>query len=254
MKNFYDEVANKFGGYGFSTNKPKYTAVYPEGNPEAIFKERLLELASPSAVALDIGCGDGKFGFEIADKFSAITGLDSSKELIAIAERKNKELKCENMLFVFGEASKTPFQDQSFDIIFNRRGPSFYAEYFRLLKPGGYYIEIGIGEQDAAELKETFGRGQNFATRDRSRLTTDKLEFEKLGFELTFLENYSYDEQYLSKSEFELFLQNVPIFEDFDSIKDRQYLEAYYTVHLNGFQVKLRRQRVVYILKKPTKK
>ncbi len=251
VKNFYDKVAKEYGGYGFSTNEPKYDSIYPGGNPEAIFKEKLLELATHSTVALDIGCGDGKFAFEIADQFSEIIGLDSSKELIAIAQQKMGNLNVKNMSFIFGDASKTPFEDQSFDIIFNRRGPSFYTEYSRLLKHGGYYIEIGIGEQDAMELKETFGRGQNFGTWDTPRLTIDKLEFEKQGLKPIFLENYIYNEQYLSKAEFELFLRGVPIFEDFDTDKDKKYLDTYYKDHLEESRVKLGRHRVVYILIKP---
>ena len=251
MKNFYDKVAKEFGGYGFSTNEPKYDSIYPYGNPEAIFKEKLLELATPSTVALDTGCGDGKFAFEIADQFSEIIGLDSSKELIAIAQQKMGNLNVKNMSFIFGDASKTPFEDRSFDIIFNRRGPSFYAEYSRLLKYGGYYIEIGIGEQDAMELKKTFGRGQNFGTWDTPRLTIDKLEFEKQGLKPIFLENYIYNEQYLSKAEFELFLRGVPIFEDFNVDNDKKYLKAYYKNTMDRGQVKLGRHRVVYILRKP---
>lgn len=252
MKNFYDKVAREFGGYGFSTIEPKYNSVYPFGNPEATFKEKLLELASPSAIALDIGCGDGKFAFGVADKFSKITGLDSSKELIIIAKQKMKDLNIKNMSFMFGDARKTPFEDQSFDIIFNRRGPSFYAEYSRLLKPGGYYIEIGIGEQDAMELKKTFGRGQNYGTWDTPRLPIDKLEFEKQGLKAIFLENYIYNEQYLSKAEFELFLRSVPIFEDFDKDNDKEHLGRYYQDHLEQSHVKLGRHRVVYVLRKPT--
>ena len=251
MSNFYDRVAKEFGGYGFSTSKPKYNSLYPSGNPEAIFKEKLLELATPISVALDIGCGDGKFAFEIADKFSSITGLDSSKELIDIAQQKMEILDVKNMLFVFGDASKTPFEDQSFDVIFNRRGPSFYAEYSRLLKHGGYYVEIGIGEQDTKELKETFGRGQNFGAWGEYRLIADKSEFEKLGLNTIFLENYNYTEEYLSKAEFELFLRGVPIFEDFDAVKDRKYLDAYYKDHMDESRVKLERHRVVYVLRKP---
>lgn len=251
MKNFYDKVAKEFGGYGFSTNEPKYDSIYPYGNPEAIFKEKLLELATPSTVALDIGCGDGKFAFEIADQFSEIIGLDSSKELIAIAQQKMENLNVKNISFIFGDASKTPFEDRSFDIIFNRRGPSFYAEYSRLLKYGGYYIEIGIGEQDAMELKKTFGRGQNFGTWDTSRLTADKLEFQRLGLELIWLENYTYSEQYQSIAEFEIFLKGVPIFEDFNIDNDKKYLDTYYKNNMDSSQVKLGRHRVVYVIRKP---
>lgn len=250
MNNFYDKMAKEFGGYGFSTSKPKYHSRYPNGNPEAIFKEKLLELATPDSIAADMGCGDGKFTFEIADHFFRISGLDSSKELIAIAQQKKKTLNVKNVSLFFGDASKTSFDDQSFDIIFNRRGPSYYTEYSRLLKPGGYYLEIGIGEQDAVSIKKIFGRGQNYGVWNSSRLEADKPKFEALGMELIVLKDYIYSENYLSKEDFILFLKGVPIFEDFNLDKDKKYLDAYFKNNIEGVEVRLARHRVVYVLKK----
>ena len=46
-QNFYDKVAKKFGGYGYGNGaKPLYKSEYPAGDPEKIFKEKLLELLS----------------------------------------------------------------------------------------------------------------------------------------------------------------------------------------------------------------
>ncbi|KKT66584.1 MAG: hypothetical protein UW61_C0024G0008, partial [Candidatus Curtissbacteria bacterium GW2011_GWC1_44_33] len=59
-KDFYDKVAKKFGGYGYGTG-PRYKSEYPTGNPEKIFKKKLLGLSSKDKIALDIGCADGKF-------------------------------------------------------------------------------------------------------------------------------------------------------------------------------------------------
>ena len=250
MGNFYDKVAKKYGGYGFTSNLPKYTSAYPDGNPEKIFKDKLLDLANKRTTALDVGCGDGKFTFEIADNFSSIIGLDSSSELLNIAEQKKKSLGVENVSFTFGDAGNTPFKAQTFDLIFNRRGPSFYKEYERILKPGGYYLEIGIGEKDAEPLKKVFGRGQNYGGWDNPRLETDRKELEGLGFKIVFMKDYLYTEYYLSKQEFVIFLQGVPIFEDFDSEKDKQYLNKYFSEFMQGDSVVLSRHRVVYVVQK----
>ncbi len=250
MGNFYDKMAKKFGGYAFSNSKSKYTSECPNGDPEQVFKEKLLELAGSECAALDIGCGDGKFAFEIANRFSEITGLDSSKELLAIAVAKMKEFHIENTSFVFGDAKNTPFKDASFNIIFNRRGPSFYAEYARLLKKGGYYVEIGIGEKDAMALKKVFGRGQNYGSWNESRLESDKKELEKVGFKFIFAKDYYCSEYYLSPAEFKIFLQGVPIFEDFDTNKDKKYLESYYKEYQKPKGIVLARHRVVYVARK----
>lgn len=250
MDNFYDEVAKKFGGYDLVDDEPDHTAEYPSGDPDEIFKERIRELADSNFTALDIGCGDGTFSFNIADRFARVVGLDSSKELLHIAKERASEHRSDNLEFVFGDAEKTPFGDESFDIIFNRRGPSFYDEYARLLKAGGHYVEIGIGERDAMELKQAFGRGQNYGAWDVSRLEQDKSEFEIAGVNVIFARDYFYSESYASKGEFERFLKRVPIFEDFDPEIDRQCLDRYFAEYRDGSRIRLNRHRVVYVVQK----
>lgn len=250
MASFYDKVALKFGGYGFSNNEPEFTSEYPNGNPEAIFKDKVISVSTKSSKALDVGCGDGIFAFDLADNFSDIVGIDSSKELLVVAENKKLELKNKNISFVYGDACAMPFQDGTFDVIYNRRGPSFYNEYARILKNNGFYVEIGIGEKDAMTLKQIFGRGQNYGEWQNSRLNKDTAEFKKLGFDIIFAKDFIYSELYASREQFELFLEGVPIFEDFDTVKDSSLLQEYYSTHTKDGQVGLGRHRVVYVIKK----
>jgi ubiquinone/menaquinone biosynthesis C-methylase UbiE len=250
MSNFYDKVAKKFGGYGFSSNKPKYISKFSNGDPEKIFEEKLKDIAEPSLLALDIGCGDGKLSFKVSDRFLKIIGLDNSSELLKIAKKKKIEFRIQNVSFVLGEADNTPFDNSSFDVIFNRRGPSYYQEYYRLLKGGGCYLEVGIGEKDAIELKKVFGHGQNYGKWDKTRSESDKSEFVQIGFKPLLVKNFFYKEYYLSKTDFESFLEGVPIFEDFDREKDKPLLEKYYSEYTNGGNILLNRHRVVYLVKK----
>lgn len=250
MEDFYDRVAKKYGGYGFSNAEPQFSTEYPDADPEADFKKNLLCLSNPSKIALDIGCGDGIFAFEVAEEFNKIEGLDSSSELIKIAEQKKLALQINNVDFINGNADDIPYDDNYFDIIFNRRGPCSYNEYSRTLKPNGYYLEIGIGENDARQLKETFGRGQNFGDWTTSRRLRDESTFKALGFEILVSKDYFYNEFYEDRSEFVLFLQGVPIFVDFDPKKDHQLLERYFTDHQRADQITLERHRVVYVLQK----
>lgn len=251
MSNFYDRMAKQFGGYAYRSNRAKYSSVYPDGNPEEIFKAKLLELAQPSALGLDIGCGDGKFAFDVAPRFRHLTGLDNSSGLIEIANQKLLELNVTNTDFVLGDASQMPFADSSFNVAFNRRGPSFYAEYARVLKPGGYYVEIGVANQDSADLMRVFGRGQVYDKMNISRLATDTAELARVGLKTIFAKDFFYDEYYDNRHEFEVFLSGVPIFEDFDATADRPLLEKYYAKFTEpDRRVKLSRHRVVYVAEK----
>lgn len=250
MTSFYDKVAKKFGGYAYGSNKPKYITEYTNGNPEEVFKEKLLTLSGKDINALDIGCGDGKFAFEIAQNFHHILGIDTSEELIKVALSKKEVLKIENVDFKLGDASNIDCPDNFFNIAFCRRGPSFYQEYYRVLKKGGYYLEVGVAEQDCVDIKKIFGRGQGYGKWDSSRLIKDKEEFIQVGFKIIYAEDFIYNEYYDSIEELDNFLQGVPIFEDYDSEKDRTNLETYCVKFRTEKGILLPRHRVVYVLQK----
>ena len=248
--NFYDRMAKKFGGYAFGKSHVDHLTEYPDGDPEKIFKKKLLGLANKNKIALDAGCGDGKFAFQIARHFLNITGIDTSKELLKIAGHKKSVLRVKNVIFKFQDAAKTSFSDKSFDLIFSRRGPTAFAEFHRLLKSGGYFIGIDIGEKDCQEIKEIFGRGQDFGQWSASRLEKDKQKLKKAGFEIVFAKDYLYDEYYASHEDLDLFLQGVPIFEDFDSEKDKKFLEEYVAKFKTEKGIRFPRHRVVIVAKK----
>jgi SAM-dependent methyltransferase len=251
MTTFYDKLAKKFGGYGFADDGLEYRSVYPNGNPEQEFYDAVKHVSAQDKSALDIGCGDGIFSFRVADSFARIDGIDNSTELIKIADKKQSELGLKTTYFIYGDASAMPYDDESFDVAFNRRGPSFYDEYARILKPQGAYIEIGIGEQDTRSLKEVFGRGQGFGQWMTRRVDRDQELFVKSGLSIIRAEDYFYKEFYPSRDMFRRFLEGVPIFEDFDAIKDANLLDAYYATHTaESGEIELDRHRVLYVLQK----
>lgn len=246
---FYNKVAKKFGGYGYAANDYKMTRVYPDDDPEVVFKQKLIELAGRDKKALDVGCGDCKFAFAIADEFLEIVGVDNSTELLSVAKSKKDELKIENVSFFLQDAGKIDFEDNSFDIIFCRRGPTYFREYYRLLKKGGFYIEIGIGEKDTQELKEVFGRGQGFGqwSDTATRIQKDTSDMRKAGFKVIFSKDYFYNEYYKTLKDLDIFLQGVPIFEDYGLENDNKLLEKYGIKYKSDDGIKLPRHRIVFI-------
>ena len=250
--NFYDKVAQKLGGYGYwNGNKPQYTSEYPAGgDPEKIFKEKLLELSSIEKIALDIGCADGKFTLSVAPAFQKIYGIDNSELNLAIAKSHSDDQRSNNVEYSFQNANHTSFTDSFFDVAYCRRGPSYYEEYYRILKANGYYLEIGIGEMDTVELKKIFGRGQNYGKWDTSTLDEKVKNLKNLEFQVVYAENFHYVEKYPSYREFDLFLQGVPIFEDFDSEKNKSKLTEYVNKFQTNKEIKLARHRIVLVGKK----
>jgi len=246
--NFYDKVAKKFGDYHSCHHK--HITEYPDDDPEKVFKEKLLELSGKNKIALDVGCADGYFTLSVAPYFKKIVAIDQSKGMLNTGRKFQDEKKITNVKFEKKNAFKTGYKSESFDIVYSRRGPTPFTEAFRLLKPGGHFIEIDIGEQDCRAIKEIFGRGQGFCKWDISRLITVKKEAEQAGFRVVFIKEYFYEEYYASYKDLDIFLQGVPIFEDFDSDKDKRFLKAYATKLMTKKGIKLPRHRVVTVAKK----
>lgn len=244
---FYDKVAKRFGGY---KSEAIYQSNFTSGNPEEIFLEELTKQSGKDKVALDIGCADGRFTLQVAKKFHKIFGIDISSEMLAKAEQLKEELKVSNVTFQEVNAEKLPFQDKYFDLIYSRRGPSPYTEISRVIKQAGYYLEICIGEKDAKELKEIFGRGQGFNEWHNPVSKTKADNLNTYGFSTIFIEDYFYSEIYPDLENLDLFLQGVPIFKDFHSEKDRDSLFSYAKKMSGAGGIELRRHRVVIVARK----
>lgn len=250
-ENFYDKVAQKFGGYGYGNGKKlQYKSEYPTGDPEEIFKEKLLGLSSKNKIALDVGCADGKFTLSAAPYFKKVYAIDNSEKNLDVANSHNNDPRSKNVEYSFQDAKHTAFENSFFDLAYCRRGPSFYKEYYRILKTNGHYLEIGIGEADTIELKKVFDRGQNYGKWDKSKLEENLKELQELGFRVVFAENFHYFEYYPSYDEFDLFLQGVPIFEDFDSEKDKELLQKYVEKFSTNKGISLSRHRLVMVMQK----
>lgn len=249
--NFYDKIAKKFGGYGYGNgHKPIYTSEYPNGDPEKVFKEKLLGLSSKHKIALDIGCADGKFTLSVAPSFKKLYGIDISNVNLKIAKSRSDDERSKNVEYSLQDASNTSFKDSFFDLTYCRRGPSYYSEYHRVLKVKGYYLEIGIGERDTIELKKIFGRGQGYGKWTRSTLDKNLIELKSLGFKVIYAKNFYYYEYYPSYEELDRFLQGVPIFEDFDSEKDKELVKKYIKKFKSNKGIQLSRHRLVMIVQK----
>ena len=247
IQNFYDKIAKKFRQYHTGA---KYNKEYPAGDPEEVFKNNLLALACKEKTVLDSGCADGRFTLSIAPHFKKIIAIDLSKGMLNAARKLQKDKEITNVDFEYMDAHRIKYPDKTFDVIYNRRGPTDYSEFHRLLKQEGYYLEIQIGEQDAKDIKVIFGRGQNFGKWNESTLERNKQKAKDEGFKIVFTQDYHYNEYYFSSADLDLFLQGVPIFEDYDPIKDNELLKKYISQFQEKKGIRFPRHRVVMVAKK----
>ncbi|WP_078546071.1 demethylmenaquinone methyltransferase [Litchfieldia alkalitelluris] len=100
--------------------------------------------------ALDVCCGTADWTIALADAVGSsgkVCGLDFSKNMLKIGEKKVKDLNLKNVTLVHGNAMELPFEDNSFDFVtigFGLRNVPDYKqvlkEMHRVVKPGGKVV------------------------------------------------------------------------------------------------------------------
>ena len=105
---------------------------------------------------VDIGCGLGGPARYIAQRFRCrVSGLDITEPFVEAANRLTALLRMEDCVTIeHGDGQRLPYPDASFDGAYAQHvtmnvadRPSFFAEAFRVLKPGGFFAltEHGLG-------------------------------------------------------------------------------------------------------------
>src|SRR5260370_35044139 len=120
---FYGKVTQKFGTF---QGVPRPLTTYPEGNPEEMFEQKLFELSGKDKVALDLGCGDGRFTLRMAVYFREIVGIDSSVERLKLAKGEQQLQEGNNVRFEQKDTSQTSIAANILDLCFSRRRPTPY--------------------------------------------------------------------------------------------------------------------------------
>lgn len=100
----------------------------------------------PGKTSLDVGCGTGNYTIELAKRGLKTTGIDSSEEMLALAEEKARRKGLE-ITFQRADAMNLPFPESSFEMVISTGLLCFLVEpekalieMHRVLKPGGRLV------------------------------------------------------------------------------------------------------------------
>ena len=237
---FYNRQYEKYGRYDHGSQKSRLLDL---SNPEDYFEDLINRISFKDSTLVDLGCGDGLFTATLAPLNKCVIGVEPS-DLIEAAHENEKIRGIENLSFVRESAEALSFLDSSMDIAISRRGPNPAREIARVLKVGGVFAFITIGEQDCRGLKEIIGRGQHFGY--NSRVKDDLCDmFQAQGFEILECNDFLYTEHYESQEALVEFLRQVPIFDGFNG-EDSDDV-ATYSKNYSDKKIPLSRHRVVLL-------
>lgn len=140
IKEMFNKIARV---YDFNNNLMSF------GQHVRIKKQAVNFLNAHGAKVLDLCTGTGDIAGFI-DKSCEVTGLDFSKKMLEIAQKKYP---CVN--FIEGDCTHLPFKDNSFDIVtisFGLRNIENYDkaldEIYRVLKPNGLFMHLDFGKKN----------------------------------------------------------------------------------------------------------
>lgn len=109
--------------------------------------DALVSLLDDYALALDAGCGNGRYFNMLTGHVSRIIGVDFSKDMLSMARSKVDNLPVGQAGVLFGDLTRLPFRESSFDLIVSievlehvSNWEQAVLEFYRLLKPGGSLI------------------------------------------------------------------------------------------------------------------
>ena len=112
--------------------------------------EKLRELVAAYAPraesVLDAGCGEGYYLSQLDAKER--WGVDISKDAVRYAAAREK-----NAQFLAATAAHLPFPDAAFDCVLSMFALTAAAEFARVLKGGGVFVQVLAGETHLSALK-----------------------------------------------------------------------------------------------------
>ena len=103
----------------------------------APYEAALARVPDPVRDALDVGTGTGAGARALRARFGGanVVGVDVSEAMLEEARKHAPKL-----TFVTGDATRLPFDDESFDVAAHNNMIPFLGETARVLRPGGWVV------------------------------------------------------------------------------------------------------------------
>lgn len=136
--------------------------------------------------ALEFGSGTGITSFFLKDDLGEITLMDSSREMLRVADEKIGASGSDNLKTLFHDLSGTHYSEKNFDLIFSQMVlhhisdvEDIILKFHSLLNPGGYLAIADLYPEDGSFHGDGFAGHKGFDPEELS------VKLKRAGFENT---------------------------------------------------------------------
>ncbi|AUM64512.1 SAM-dependent methyltransferase [Brevibacillus laterosporus] len=203
-KYLYDKVGEEIG-WDFSSLK-----ISVEGKTWSFYDE-VIKVSKKNDIVLDIGTGGGERVLKIAPHVMLLVGIDESNNMIKVAQANLNKSGLENVEFIQMNACNLKFPNRYFDIVSCRHSHFDAQKVANLLVDGGIFLTQQVSENDKLNIKEAFGKGQNFETKDGTLKEKYVKELQGSGFTKIEVFEYDAEEFYGTPDDLIFLLKHTPI-------------------------------------------
>ena len=195
-----------------------------------LYHMNIRDVSLENKEVLEVGSGRGGGASWVAKtmKPSSLIGLDFSREAVSLC---NKWYEQENLDFREGNAQDLPFQNNSFDVVYNVESShcygdmsKFVSEVFRVLKNGGSFCWTDFRDEETMEKTEKIFTNSGFSIVSKKEITQEVIQALDMIND-TKKERISKLVPRIIRRSFETFagVQGTPVYESFKSGKLRYY-------------------------------
>jgi tRNA (cmo5U34)-methyltransferase len=151
---------------------------------EAIAKEmlRLLPIKKEMS-AMEFGAGTGILSFMLKDFLNDIILMDSSTEMVNVANKKIDSTSAKNLKTIVFDLEHETYSGKPFDLIFTqmvlhhvRDIEKLFGNFYKILKPNGFIAIADLYTEDGSFHDEGFSGHNGFNVEDLT-LTLNKCNF-----------------------------------------------------------------------------